>query len=102
MAGTPALDRELVVRAEAGNGYGDGVHVSVSDNGSGIPDDQTERIFDPFFTTKAHGMGLGLAVCRTIITAHGGRLWAAGNNGRGATLHFAVPAAGRSAAQAAS
>ena len=100
MAGSLAVDRALVVRAEAADG--DGVHVSVSDNGSGIPDDQTERIFDPFFTTKAHGMGLGLAVCRTIITAHGGRLWAVGNDGRGATLHFAVPAAGRSAAQAAS
>ena len=101
MAGTPAVDRKLVVRAEAAGGAG-GVHLSVSDYGSGIPDDQTERIFDPFFTTKAHGLGLGLAVCRTIITAHGGRLWAVGNDDRGATLHFAVPAAGRSAAQAAS
>ena len=100
MVGTPAVDRKLVVRAEAAGGAG--VHLSVSDYGSGIPDDQTERIFDPFFTTKAHGLGLGLAVCRTIITAHGGRLWAVGNDDRGATLHFAVPAAGRSAAQAAS
>ncbi len=101
MAGTPAADRELVVRAEAADG--DGVHVSVSDNGSGIPDDQTDRIFDPFFTTKEHGMGLGLAVCRTIIAAHGGRLWAAGNNGRrGATLHFTLPASGQSAGPAAS
>jgi two-component system sensor kinase FixL len=100
MADTPAVDRELVVRAERADGGG--VQVSVSDNGSGIPDGQVERIFDPFFTTKAHGMGLGLAVCRTIITAHGGRLWAVSNNGQGATVHFSVPAADMFAGQAAS
>ncbi|MBV8096310.1 MAG: hypothetical protein JO110_24345, partial [Acetobacteraceae bacterium] len=54
---------------------GQGVRVSVSDQGGGIPPDQLGRIFEPFFTTKAQGIGLGLAVCRTIIAAHGGRLW---------------------------
>jgi two-component system, LuxR family, sensor kinase FixL len=70
-----------------------GVEVSVNDRGQGIPADKLERIFEPFFTTKAHGMGLGLSVCRTIVTAHGGKLWAENNPERGATFYFTQPAA---------
>jgi signal transduction histidine kinase len=67
------------------------VRVSVVDRGGGIPAELRERLFEPFFTTKSHGMGLGLAVCRTIISAHGGRLWATNNPEGGATFQFTLP-----------
>jgi steroid delta-isomerase-like uncharacterized protein len=67
------------------------VMVSVSDTGVGIPADKMEEIFNAFFTTKAGGTGMGLAISRTIIEAHGGRLWATVNPGRGATFHFTLP-----------
>ena len=53
--------------------------VAICDSGCGIAPERLETVFEPFVTTKAHGMGLGLAVCRTIVTAHNGRLWAANN-----------------------
>jgi signal transduction histidine kinase len=65
--------------------------VSVSDTGVGIPTDKMERIFNAFFTTKAGGTGMGLAISRTIIESHGGRLWATVNRGSGATFHFTLP-----------
>jgi two-component system sensor kinase FixL len=65
--------------------------IAVVDQGSGIPDELIDSIFEPFFTTKTHGMGLGLTICRTIITAHGGRLWAVNNNHAGATFYFTLP-----------
>jgi signal transduction histidine kinase len=86
---TPA-DRRIVVRAEADGGAD--VRVSVSDRGPGIPAEAADRLFEPFFTTKPDGMGLGLAVCRSIISAHGGRLWASANSDRGATFCFSLPA----------
>jgi len=64
------------------------VLVSVSDTGVGIPADKLDEIFNPFVTTKVGGTGMGLAISRTIIEAHGGRIWATVNRGRGATLHF--------------
>lgn len=70
------------------------VTVSVSDIGKGIPDGDIERIFVPFVTSKREGLGLGLPVCRTIINAHAGTLWAANNAGPGATLSFSLPASG--------
>jgi signal transduction histidine kinase len=68
--------------------------LSVEDRGTGIPDTDLERIFEPFQSTKAQGLGLGLSICRTIVSAHGGRLWAANNPQRGATLHLELPSAG--------
>jgi signal transduction histidine kinase len=72
------------------------VFVAVRDSGSGLDPRDAERIFDPFFTTKSEGMGLGLSISRTIIEAHGGRLWATPNDGRGATIQFTLPAGGES------
>ena len=73
---------------------GGGVEISVSDRGGGIPPGDLERIFEPFVTTKEHGIGLGLSICRTIIIAHGGRLWAE-NIGEGATFRCTLPLSGR-------
>ncbi len=64
--------------------------VSVSDNGVGLAS-QAERMFDAFYTTKPEGIGLGLAISRSIIESHGGRLWASANSGPGATFHFTLP-----------
>jgi len=90
MAGGPAGDRKLIIRT--GLAEGEGIRVSVADRGVALAPDKLEKVFAPFFTTKGHGMGLGLSVCRTIITAHGGKLWAANNPERGATFHFTLPA----------
>jgi PAS domain S-box-containing protein len=65
--------------------------VSVSDTGVGLPAGTVEQMFDAFFTTKPQGTGMGLAISRSIIESHGGRLWATGNLGRGATFYFALP-----------
>jgi signal transduction histidine kinase len=67
------------------------VMVSVGDTGKGVQPSAIDRIFNPLFTTKAHGMGMGLAICRSIIDAHGGRLWMTANLPRGAIFHFSVP-----------
>jgi PAS domain S-box-containing protein len=83
-------ERRLRIRTGIENG-GDAVIVSVTDCGGGIQVKEVEQIFEPFFTTKAKGMGLGLSVCRTIIAAHRGKLWATNNAERGATFHFTLP-----------
>lgn len=67
--------------------------VAVTDNGSGLARVDRDRIFEPFFTTKPNGMGMGLMFCRTVIEAHGGRIWASDNRPQGATFQFTLPAA---------
>ena len=67
------------------------VEVLVSDRGVGLPNGGEDRVFDPFFTTKEHGLGLGLAISRSIVTAHGGRLWGGNNSSQGATFHLVLP-----------
>jgi two-component system, LuxR family, sensor kinase FixL len=86
-------ERRLIIRTGTENGNG-AVLVSVTDRGSSIPEEKIEKIFEPFFTTKEKGMGLGLSVCRTIIAAHRGKLWAANNADCGATFHFSLPIGG--------
>jgi len=89
MSGNAPGDRRVLVQTELTLGHT--VTVSVSDSGAGIASGDLERVFEPFFTTKMQGLGLGLSVCRSIITAHGGKLWAAHNPDRGATFHFSLP-----------
>jgi PAS domain S-box-containing protein len=65
--------------------------ISVSDTGVGLPAEKADQIFNAFFTTKPQGSGMGLAICRSIVEAHSGRLWASANNGGGATFQFILP-----------
>ena len=92
MADCNVPERRLLIRTGIENGSST-VIVSVTDRGGSIPDKKMEEIFEPFFTTKEKGMGLGLSVCRTIIDAHRGKLWATNNADRGATFHFTLPVA---------
>ena len=69
------------------------VLISVSDTGVGLPAGGADEIFNAFFTTKPQGSGMGLAISRSIVESHGGRLWATSNDGRGATFHFTLPTA---------
>jgi two-component system sensor kinase FixL len=71
----------------------DEIQVAVRDSGAGIVKDQLNSVFDAFWTTKAHGLGMGLAVCRSIIEAHGGRIWAECNSDRGVSFLFRLPVA---------
>jgi signal transduction histidine kinase len=68
-----------------------GVRVEVRDCGPGVDPDGVERIFEPFYTTKPDGIGMGLWICRSIIEAHGGRLWVTPNPPRGAAFQFSLP-----------
>jgi signal transduction histidine kinase len=86
-------ERLLVVRAEfhdAGT-----VVITVSDSGMGIEPNNMERIFEPFYTTKPDGMGMGLSICRSIVEAHGGRLWASPGPAHGSVFHVALPSSER-------
>ncbi len=80
--------RELIIRTQ--NDEAGQVRVTVQDSGIGFDLESVERIFEAFHTTKQGGMGMGLAISRSIVQGHGGRLWAAVNEGPGATFHFTV------------
>ena len=85
-----AEQRVLRVRSEWGGP--DGVHVSIEDTGTGIDHSNLDSIFKPMFTTKAAGMGMGLAICRSIIESHGGRIWISHGSEKGSVFHFSLPA----------
>jgi signal transduction histidine kinase len=82
-----------VLTVKTGRGEGCQVLISVSDTGAGLPAGTADEIFSAFFTTKPQGSGMGLAISRSIVESHGGRLWATSHDGRGATFHFTLPTA---------
>jgi hypothetical protein len=81
--------RELTI--DSGAGERDSVTVAIHDSGVGVPLDKLVLIFDAFYTTKSDGIGMGLAISRSIIEAHGGRIWAAANSPHGAVFRFTLP-----------
>jgi PAS domain S-box-containing protein len=85
--------RELQISIDAVPSEGS-VRVEVQDTGPGLSAETLPRLFEPFYTTKSEGMGMGLSICRAIIEAHGGRLWATGCEPRGALFQFTIPATG--------
>ena len=92
MAAVPDRRRELTVSVALAEP--DRVHVTVEDTGPGLDPAIAPRIFEPFFTTKSDGLGMGLSICRSIIEAHGGQLWASPRALHGTVFHFTVPVAG--------
>jgi signal transduction histidine kinase len=91
MSSIEAGPRDLLIGTE--QTQGNGVLVTVRDSGPGIDPENLERVFEAFYTTKTSGVGIGLSICRSIIDAHGGRLWADANKPRGAVFRFILPGA---------
>ena len=90
MIGVDAEARRLVICTESSPP--EGLLVTVGDSGPGIAPEDRERVFESFYTTKSSGVGIGLSICRSIIDAHGGRLWADADQPRGAAFRFTLPA----------
>jgi two-component system, LuxR family, sensor kinase FixL len=86
-----AVERHLLVTTATDDESG--VIVTVSDHGSGVAERDLQRIFEPFYTTKAHGLGMGLAIARSLVESHGGRLRVENNKNGGATFTFTIPVA---------
>jgi len=95
MSGSSQATRELMIRT-AQDGP-DSVLVAVQDSGPGLKPESLDRLFEAFYTTKPGGMGMGLSICRSIIEAHGGRVWATANAPQGATFQFTLPQHGDTA-----
>ena len=89
MSGSNAAARELQIRTEPEDSGG--VLVAIRDSGPGLKPESLDRLFDAFYTTKPGGLGMGLSICRSIIEAHGGRVWATTNLPQGAAFQFTVP-----------
>jgi C4-dicarboxylate-specific signal transduction histidine kinase len=87
MASVTDRPRDLIIRSRQ---EGDQVLVAVEDSGTGIEPHRVDRLFGSFYTTKPGGLGMGLSICRSIIEAHGGKLWASPNAGPGATFQFTL------------
>jgi C4-dicarboxylate-specific signal transduction histidine kinase len=90
MSGMREGARELLICTEKAES--NGAMVAVRDSGPGLDPESADRLFEAFYTTKANGMGIGLTICRSIIEAHGGKLWARANVPRGAIFQFTLPA----------
>src|SRR3954470_1672781 len=90
----PLSDRARVLTVKSETSQPDSVLVSVEDSGTGIGAEDTERVFDAFFTTKSSGTGMGLAICRSIIESHRGRIWASPGVANGSVFAFTLPAGG--------
>jgi signal transduction histidine kinase len=88
MSSVEAGPRDLLIGTE--QIQGNGILVTVHDSGPGIDPENLERVFEAFYTTKTSGVGMGLSICRSIIDAHGGRLWADANERRGAVFRFTL------------
>jgi PAS domain S-box-containing protein len=84
--------RELAIKSQRADN--EQLLVAVSDTGVGLPPEQVDQIFNAFFTTKAHGTGMGLRICRSIVESHGGRMWAGDNSPRGASFYVSLPTKG--------
>ena len=82
------------VRLRAAQAHPHEVMLTVSDQGPGIPEDMLDSLFDPFVSTKSDGLGIGLSICRSIVHAHGGRIWAENKSNGGAEIHFTLPIVG--------
>jgi signal transduction histidine kinase len=82
-----------VLTVRTGRCEGGQVLISVSDTGVGLTPGRADEIFNAFFTTKPQGSGMGLAISRSVVESHGGRLWAISHDGRGAAFHFTLPTA---------
>jgi C4-dicarboxylate-specific signal transduction histidine kinase len=95
MASVADRPRELLIYSHQYES--DKVLVAVRDSGTGLHLENLDRLFEPFFSTKPQGMGMGLAISRSIIESHGGRLWAVANDGPGVTFEFALPVESTSA-----
>jgi C4-dicarboxylate-specific signal transduction histidine kinase len=89
MSGVSERSRELLISTE--REASGGVLVTVQDSGPGLSPESFDRLFDAFYTTKASGMGIGLSICRSIVEAHGGQIWASHDVGLGATVQFTIP-----------
>ena len=96
MSGLSDGPRELLIRS--GTDESEQVVISVQDSGPGIDPENLDHLFEAFYTTKPQGLGMGLAISRSIIEAHGGRLWATANAPRGAVFQFTLPVGSESVA----
>ncbi len=90
MAATPPTRRRILLRTHTRDGM---AQVDVADTGTGLAAVDINRLFEAFFTTKSEGIGMGLSICRSIVEAHGGRIWASNNSQRGSAFSFAIPLA---------
>jgi C4-dicarboxylate-specific signal transduction histidine kinase len=88
---TSIKDRRRLLSIKSQIHVPNGVLITVADSGTGIDPKNMSRIFDPFFTTKSKGMGIGLSICRSIVEAHGGQLWAASGTEHGSVFHVRLP-----------
>jgi signal transduction histidine kinase len=89
MSGPGSEPRDLLITTEKDEASG--VRVAVRDSGTGLSPESVDRLFDAFYTTKTDGMGMGLSICRSIVEAHGGQVWATANRPRGAVFQFSLP-----------